>query len=146
MSKNLIPEIAKMLGVDLGEEFKIKGYDGLTYKLTDNGLELTAVDGQKTKWFDHGALNSLLKGKMEIVKLPWKPKLDTKVYTFSFTTHEYNSQFCPHKGVWYVVQRIWSGYPEQIALLDKGWMFPTEEEAKSALPKVAKELGVEYEL
>ena len=70
MSKNLIPEIAKMLGVDLGEEFKIKGYDGLTYKLTDNGLELTAVDGQKTKWFDHGALNSLLKGKMEIVKLP----------------------------------------------------------------------------
>lgn len=70
MAKNLIPEIAKMLGVELGEEFKIKGYDGLTYKLTDNGLELTTVDGQKTKWFDHGALNSLLKGKMEIVKLP----------------------------------------------------------------------------
>lgn len=52
MAKNLIPEIAKMLGVELGEEFKIKGYDGLTYKLTDNGLELTTVDGQKTKWFD----------------------------------------------------------------------------------------------
>lgn len=49
MSKNLIPEIAKMLGVELGEEFKIKGYDGLTYKLTYNGLELTTVDGQKTK-------------------------------------------------------------------------------------------------
>lgn len=27
MAKNLIPQIAKMLGVELGEEFKIKGYD-----------------------------------------------------------------------------------------------------------------------
>lgn len=71
---NLIPQIAQMLGLELGEEFKIKGYDGLIYKLTDAGLELTTVDDQKTKWFDHGALISLLKGKFEIVKLPWKPK------------------------------------------------------------------------
>lgn len=146
MAKNLIPEIAHMLGVEIGEEFKIKGHDGLIYNLTDNGLELTAVDGQKTKWFDHGALNSLLKGKMEIVKLPWKPKEDTEVYTFSFTTHEYNSRFCPHKGVWYVTKWNWAGFPWQIAALDKGWVFPTREEAEAALPAVAKEMGVEYEL
>lgn len=146
MAKNLIPEIAKMLGVELGEEFKIKGYDGLTYKLTDNGLELTTVDGQKTKWFDNGALNSLLKGKMEIVKLPWKPKEGTEVYTFSFTTHEYNSRFCPHKGVWYVTKWNWAGFPWQIAALDKGWVFRTKQEAQAALPSVAKELGVEYKL
>ena len=30
MAKNLIPEIAHMLGVEIGEEFKIKGYDELT--------------------------------------------------------------------------------------------------------------------
>lgn len=146
MSKNLIPEIAKMLGVELGEEFKIKGYDGLIYKLTDAGLELTTVDGQKTKWFDHGALNSLLKGKMEIVKLPWKPKEGTEVYTFSFTTHEYNSRFCPHKGVWYVTKWNWAGFPWQIAALDKGWVFRTIQEAEAALPAVAKEMGVDYEL
>lgn len=146
MAKNLIPKIAQMLGVELGEEFKIKGYDGLVYKLTDAGLELTTVDGQKTKWFDHGALNSLLKGKMEIVKLPWKPKEDTEVYTFSFTAHEYNSRFCPHKGVWYVTKWNWAGYPWQIAALDKGWVFPTREEAEAALPAVAAEMGVEYEL
>lgn len=146
MSKNLIPQIAQMLGVELGEEFKIKGYDGLIYKLTDAGLELTTVDGQKTKWFDHGALSSLLKGKMEIVKLPWKPKEGTEVYTFSFTTHEYNSRFCPHKGIWYVTKWNWAGFPCQIAALDKGWVFRTKQEAEAALPAVAKEMGVDYEL
>lgn len=146
MAKNLMCKICKMLGVELGEEFKIKGYDGLTYKLTDNGLELTTVDGQKTKWFDHGALNSLLKGKMEIVKLPWKPKKGTDVYTFSFTTYEYNSRFCPHKGVWYVTRWNWSGFPWQIATLDKGWVFRTKQEAEAALPAVAAEMGVEYKL
>lgn len=145
MAKNLIPEIAKMLGVELGKEFKIKGYDGLIYKLTDNGLELTTVDDQKTKWCDHGALSCLLKGKMEIAKLPpWKPKKGTEVYTFSFTTHEYNSRFCPHKGVWYVTKWNWAGFPWQIAALDKGWVYRTREEAEAALPKVAAEIGVKY--
>lgn len=139
MAKNLIPEIAKMLGVELGEEFKIEGYDGLLYKLTNNGLELTTVDGQKTKWFDHGALNSLLKGKMEIVKLPWKPKEDEAYYTFGTNI----------KGVWKVVLKpCWKEktYPVGLALYAKGWVFRTKEEAEAALLAVAKEMGVEYEL
>lgn len=135
MSQNLIPEIAKMLGVDLGEEFKIKGYDGLTYKLTDNGLELTAVDGQKTKWFDHGALNSLLKGKMEIVKLPWKPGFEDEFYTFTLVY-----------GKWKVCVGWWENEPHYYALLDKGWIYRSRAEAEAALPKVAAEMGVEYEL
>lgn len=135
MSKNFIPEIARMLGVELGEEFKIKGYDGLTYKLTDNGLELTTVDGQKTKWFDHGALNSLLKGKMEIVKLPWKPKKGETYYTFELLG-----------GKWIVHLLWWAGSPNGYALLEKGWVYRTQKEAEAALPAVAAELGVEYEL
>lgn len=135
MAKNLIPEIAKMLGVELGEEFKIKGYDGLTYKLTDNGLELATVDGQKTKWFDHGALNSLLKGKMEIVKLPWKPKKGDTFYTFASI---------PNK--WVVRIAWWDQTPNHYALLAKGWVYRTQEEAEAALPKVAAELGVDYKL
>ena len=135
MSKNLIPEICKMLGVELGEEFKIKGYDGLTYKLTDNGLELTAVDGQKTKWFDYGALNSLLKGKMEIVKLPWKPGFEDEFYTFTLVY-----------GKWKVCVGWWENEPHYYALLDKGWIYRSRAEAEAALPKVAAEMGVEYEL
>jgi hypothetical protein len=135
MAENLIPEIARMLGVELNEEFKIKGYDGLTYKLTDNGLELTTVDGQKTKWFDHGALNSLLKGKMEIVKLPWKPKKGDVYYTYNFSASK-----------WVVCSSWWGGFPSEYALLDKGWVYRSEKEAQAALPKVAAELGVEYKL
>lgn len=132
---NLIPKIAQMLGVEIGEEFQIKGYDGLTYKLTDNGLELTTVDGQKTKWFDHGALNSLLKGKMEIVKLSWKPKKGETYYTFELLG-----------GKWIVRLLWWAGSPNGYALLEKGWVYRTQKEAEAALPAVAAEIGVEYEI
>lgn len=136
MAKNLIPEIAKMLGVELGKEFKIKGYDGLIYKLTDNGLELTTVDDQKTKWCDHGALSCLLKGKMEIAKLPpWKPKKGDTFYTFASI---------PNK--WVVRIAWWDQTPNHYALLDKGWVYRSEKEAQAALPKVAAEIGVEYKL
>lgn len=110
-------------------------YDGLTYKLTDNGLELTTVDGQKTKWFDNGAFNSLLKGKMEIVKLPWKPKKGETYYTFELLN-----------GKWIVHLLWWTGSPNGYALLEKGWVYRTQEEAEAALPAVAAEMGVEYEL
>lgn len=135
MAKNLIPQIAQMLSVELGEEFKIKGYDGLTYKLTDAGLELTTVDGQKTKWFDHGALNSLLKGKMEIVKLPWRPDYRQMYWTFGLKD-----------GIWVVVPREWEDYPAEILLADKGWAYRSKEEAEDALPRVAVKLGVDYKL
>lgn len=136
MAKNLLPEIAKMLGVELGEEFKIKGYEGLTYKLTDNGLELTTVDGQKTKWFDNGALNSLLKGKMEIVKLPWKPKKDDVYYSFDLVCGEY----------WVVYQHVWTGSPYDYAFLAKGWVYHSRIEAEAALPNVAAEVDMKYRL
>lgn len=131
---NLIPKIAKMLGVELGEEFKIKGYDGLIYKLTDAGLELTTVDGQKTKWFDHGALNSLLKGKLEIVKLPWKPKEGEKYWGFWYSSLN---------DAWIVLLYTWGNNPADFAFYKAGWVYRTKEEAQAALPKVAAELGVE---
>lgn len=137
MSKNLIPEIAKMLGVELGEEFKIKGYDGLTYKLTDNGLELTTVDGQKTKWFDNGALNSLLKGKMEIVKLPWKPKKGETYWTFILYDSDIRLGIEPHK---------WLDDIFDFALFKAGWIYRSYEEAEAALPAVAKAMNIEYKI
>ena len=137
MAKNLLPEIAKMLGVELGEEFKIKGYDGLTYKLTDNGLELATVDGQKTKWFDHGALNSLMKGKMEIVKLPWKPKKGERYWTFD--TVVLGDALC-------IVRYTWDGDFNELTKLKTGWVYRTRAEAEAALPAVAAEMGVEYKL
>lgn len=143
MAKNLIPEIAKMLGVELNEEFKIKSVDGWNYKFEGDGLKATRDNEEFTADIE---IAHLLNGKQEIVKLPWKPKKGDEVYTFSFTTHEYNSRFCPHKGVWYVTKWNWAGFPWQIAALDKGWVFRSKQEAEAALPAVAAEMGVNYEI
>lgn len=138
MAKNLIPEIAKMLGVELGEEFKVKGDDELTYIFTDDGLKITFAGGiEIAQTSINSAFVALVMGKDEIVKLPWKPKKCDVYYTFSFGGLSEE---------WVVVKQQWDAHPYERALLDKGWVYRTKEEAEAALPKVAKEMGVEYEL
>lgn len=134
MAKNLIPEIAKMLGVEIGEDFKIKGYTEQTYRFDDDGLKVIYSYLMK-KTFANVMLGSLLAGKAEIVKLPWKPKKGDAYYTFEI-----------FRGKWVVRSLWWTGAPCSYALLDKGWVFRTEKEAEAALPAVAEEMGVEYEL
>lgn len=134
MAKNLIPQIAKMLGVELGEEFKIKGYDGLAYQFVDYGLKLSFQnDIGMTAIPTNVALVNLLNGNDEIVKLPWKPKKGEDYYTFGSSI-----------GEWEVSRQRWTCHPFDLAVLAKGWAYRTREEAESALPKIAKEMGVKY--
>lgn len=135
MAKNLIPEIAKMLGVELGEEFKIKGRKGAIYKFIVDGLLVSDDDAEKVYTATHVPLVGLVRGDIEIVKLPWKPKKGEKYYTFELLGDK-----------WAVRLLWWGGFPNEHALLDKGWVYHTKEEAEAALPKVAAEIGVEYEL
>lgn len=138
MSKNLIPEIAKLLGVELGEEFKVKGDDESTYIFTDDGLKVTYNGGIGiAEISSDAAFVALVMGKDEIVKLPWKPKENEDYYTFGISTRT---------GKWEVSEQFWMHHPYDFALLDKGWVFRTKEDAEATLPSVAKELGVEYEL
>lgn len=134
MAKNLIPQIAQMLGVEIGEDFKIKGYTEQTYRFDDDGLKVIYSYLMK-KTFANVMLGSLLAGKAEIVKLPWNPKKGDAYYTFEV-----------FRGKWVVRSVWWTGEPCNYALLDKGWVFRTKEEAEDALTKVAAEMGVEYEL
>lgn len=136
MAKNLIPEIAQMLGVELGEEFKIKGRKGAIYKFIVDELLVSDDDAEKAYIATHAPLVGLVKGDIEIVKLPWKPKMDERYWTFDLGVD----------GKWIVIARRWEGYPCEFLLVDKGWAYRREEEAKAALPSVAKELGVKYEL
>lgn len=139
MSKNLIPEICKMLGVELGEEFKIKGYDDSntrTYKFTAQGLRVKLVEHPEATEFNAlAAFNSLLVGDAEIIKLPWKPGFEDEFYTFTLVY-----------GKWKVCVGWWENEPHYYALLDKGWIYRSRAEAEAALPKVAAEMGVDYEL
>ena len=95
----------------------------------DNNTETAYISANMT-------LVSLIRGNSEIIKLPWKPKKGELYYSFGFRN-------CPK---WGVSQQNWGNHPCDYALLDKGWIYRTRAEAEAALPAVAKELGVEYEL
>ena len=134
MAKNLIPEIAQMLGVEIGEDFKIKGYNEQTYRFDADGLKVIySCLMKKRLTFANVMLSSLLAGKVEIVKLPWKPKKGETYYTFELLGDK-----------WVVRSSRWGGFPNEYALLDKGWVYRSQAEAEAALPTVAKEMGMEY--
>lgn len=138
MAKNLIPEIAKLLGLEVGEEFKVKGDDELTYTLTDDGLKITFAGGiEISQVSTNSAFVALVMGKDEIVKLPWKPKKGEKYWGFWYSSVD---------DAWLVLLYTWANNPADFALYKAGWVYRTRAEAEAALPAVAKEIGVEYKL
>lgn len=135
MSKNLIPEICKMLGVELGEEFKIKGREYI-FHFVDNGLIAYRTDGSVLPYENCLAhFLWLINGEEEIVKMPWKPKMYEEYWTFGKIGKK-----------WIAGTLSWRELPYEILLFDKGWVYRTKAEAEDALPKVAAEMGVEYEI
>lgn len=79
---NHMAEVAKILDVDLGEEFKIKrAPSNCFYKFSHEGLFLYHRDKYGRLENRHGErstnmLSLLLEGIYEIVKLPWKPAIN----------------------------------------------------------------------
>lgn len=138
---NLIPQIAHMLGVALGEAFKIKGEDELmTYSFTDDGLRVTyGSDIELSQISTNSAFIALLNGKDEIVKLPWRPRNGEQFWTFANICYSgFNKwECCIHS---------WHGEVKDFARYKCGWVFRTREEAETALPAVAEEMGVQYNL
>lgn len=137
MSKNLFPQIAEMLNVDIGEEFKLQEIDNKIYKIELNGFwqrteNQKCWDSMEGSFFE---LNAILMGKRTVVKLPWKPKKGETYYTFELLN-----------GKWIVHLLWWIDSPNEYALLDKGWVYRTKVEAETALPAVAAEMEVQYEL
>lgn len=131
MSKNLIPKIAKMLGVELGEEFKF-GNNNVKFWFD--------LDGLHSEEFETADLTlyRIVRGEAEIVKMPWKPKEGQTVY--SFYARGISS-------VLEVISFVWVGsVVSHQALVKAGWVFKTKKEAKAALPTIAKEMGVKYKL
>ena len=83
MAKNLIPEIMKMLGVEYGEEFKIRRPD---YEACENGIYAFFEGEGLMKRNEQGEFDNnssiefedLCLGDYEVVKLPWEPKVGDK--------------------------------------------------------------------
>lgn len=128
---NHMADVAKMLGVELEEEFtipdkavilKITAKDGLMYKLEDN-----------ENW-GYGAsdLQDLLMGKLEIVKLPWKPKCGDLYYY-------------PEVNGKRVQITSFEGYTTDLALIALRMCYRTEEEASECFAEDYKKLtGLEW--
>lgn len=128
MRMNVMSEVAGLLGLLIDEEFMV---DEKIYMIDEDGLWIKENNQRRTS----NDLENLLTGRKEFVKLPWKPKKGDAYYTFEV-----------FRGKWVVRSLWWTGAPCNYALLDKGWVFRTKEEAEDALTKVAAEMGVEYEI
>ena len=74
MTKNLMPKVAKLLGVEVGEEFTIENADRKeTVVLAMDGLHV--IQPNNVLGPDHGKLLSkVLQGLYEVKKKPWEPK------------------------------------------------------------------------
>ena len=121
MTKNYMADIAKILGVELEEEFKIDG-SNLIYKFFENGLYFRCIEG----WLcTDNILIDLIKGDRKIVKLPWQPKKGEKYYrpVFKFTK---------------VLPEFWSNTVADFAYKETGMIFHTAEECEAALPALRK--------
>ena len=138
MNKNLIPQIAEMLGLQLGEKFKIKGEDELmTYRFSSDGLKLTYDNNiELSDIAAKVAFVALVTGKDEVVKLSWEPKIYDIYWTFK----------AAHLDVWCITDARWMNNPKDVAAFKNGWVYRTRVEAEAALPKVAAEFDVKYRL
>ena len=126
MNKSYIPEVAKILGVEIGEEFDIlvNEMEMLThgpYKIIDNAI----VDyvGCKTK----NLLYGLLTGEYTLKKRPWKPKNGDKYWFVSANGRVYDTALCTSNAY-------------ELGMINIGNCFPTEETAKAKKEEILTKL------
>ncbi|MPM74773.1 hypothetical protein SDC9_121762 [bioreactor metagenome] len=117
-----MPEVAKMLGVEIGEEFEIiinemKMLTHGPYKITDNAI----VDyvGCKTKTLLYG----LLTGEYTLQKRPWRPKVGDAFF-YVLTNGEIQKYV-------FEIDNI-----HTLMLFSFDNCFPTEEAARAAVPEM----------
>ena len=122
MSKNYMPEVAKMLGLEIGEEFDILYKDGTAteigpFKFTNETI--LDCDGDELQCW---RLCCLLTGDYTIQKRPWRPTEGELFWTIN--------------GKGNVEKYHFSDYMYDLALLNMGNCFPTKKAAKAAVPEI----------
>ena len=123
MGKNYMPEVARMLGVEIGEEFDViyetgQKSDWGPYKITRDGL----VDESGNWTLNETAIFNLLKGNYSLKKRPWRPKKGELFWTINgkgnVEKYHFLNDMC------------------DLALLNMGNCFPTKKAAKAAVPEI----------
>ena len=114
---NQMNEVAKLLGVKLNEEFKIKGISDI-YMITENGI--TTKNG---KYAQGLILTQLIAGQLEIQKYPWKPQSGERFYYVAFGDELY------------VRYDDWTGFNGDILCYKIGNCYRSYEDAFASIPK-----------
>lgn len=125
MAKNLMPEVAKLLGVELEEEFKFKGMNAVG-KITENGFKCRHP--KEEFWRTPSDATDILTGALEIEKLPWMPKEEQHYYYIAWRRID-------NTGEWKI--RVETTFFTEFSHLDNlrvavGNCFRTKEEAEAA--------------
>ena len=118
MAKNCMAAVAKLLGVELGEEFIIENKDRKeTVVLAADGFHV--IQPNNVVGPDHGKLLSkVLQGLYEVKKIPWEPKKDERYYIPSVSNQ------CVQK-------YFWHEYTLDFAMKALGMIYRTKEEAEA---------------
>ena len=122
MAKNFMHEIAKMLGVEIGEEFTIENADRKeTVVLAMDGLHV--IQPNNVLGPDHGKLlSNVLQGFYEVKKKPWEPKINEQFYRPNIISKT-------------VVNELWTRSTLNSSLKLLGMVYRTMEEAKANFAK-----------
>ena len=123
MEKNYIPEVARMLGVEIGEEFDILDEHGdirgwNPHRFTKK-MMVDCVGGEVSGWLVY----YLLTGEYTLQKRPWRPRYDKEYWLV-----------CPDGSV--RCRRFMEGSYIDFTVLNMGNCFPREEAAKAAVPEM----------
>lgn len=114
-------EVAKLLGVELGESFRLEKYN-CYFQFTEEDLE-RSFNGVKWSTADSSTLKSILNGTTTIKKLPWKPKYNEKYYIPSIGNTSGYDSFCWQKDhldeKYYDLGIVFKSRKEAIALRQK---------------------------
>lgn len=140
MSKNLMPEIAKLLGVEMGEAFYINDHlgrrvcaysDNNLFKIGPALLHLNNTDGCfEGSDRDQIILVKLLAGLLTIEKLPWEPKQGEEYWTIHFEP----------VGKPRAILYPWMGDKPDFTNLRLNMVYRTKEEAEAHLAEDYKRL------
>lgn len=136
---NHIAEVAKLLGVEVGEVFLIREYpsDSKMYpdlkmylKFTENGLERSF---DKDSWAKAAGWvwELIITGALKINKLPWKPREGEKYYVPRIAIRPYDRHYCYY----------WDNSGVDIKRYDMGIVCKTPEEAIALTEKMLEAIN-----
>ena len=88
---NYMEQIAKMLDVEINEEFKIEGHDdNLKFKFTEN--RFLQSYGDVYGWVDSISIMTVLEGRAKIIKLPKSILTDEEKEYLSYVIKPFRSR------------------------------------------------------